>query len=496
MLSLRRIHPLMTLMRIAALAFAIAAAIAVASCGEPSATPDAPTSTATPSAPTATATPVPIATSQRTATHTPLPSPTPQPTATPTPEPTATPTPEPTATPTPVPTATPTPTLTATPTPVPTATPTPTPTATPTPVPTATPTPTPTATPLPPPADLGLNSFYEKYLDAAGLPIVSSSEVPNDALLRARDIIDDMLKNRPDLRSTIAGLGVRVAVMAESSVLTDLPEFSDFDKTYWDDRTRGGGVGPTFTHPVIAIAEENLLCYETDVFPFEDIFVHEFAHAVFNMGVEQQPGGASFRAGLETAYEDALGAGLWKDTYAGENPDEYWAEGVQSWFGLNDPPGPIHNEIDTRAELEAYDPALAGIILEVFGDATVSASCHQVAETRQQTTMIRGVVIGPSGESLEGVGLWAWQSNRDNSGFGRTRADGTFAIIVPNGSFTLDVYAGPGCSFVGWYDGGGITTERGQAVRVSVHGASVGGIEIMLPAHPDDLSRIEWCSTS
>lgn len=465
MLSLRRIHPLMTLMRIAALAFAIAAAIAVASCGEPSATPDAPTSTATPSAPTATATPGPIATSQPTATHTPLPSPTPQPTATPTPEPTATPTPEPTATPTPVPTATPTP--------------------------------TPTATPLPPPADLGLNSFYEKYLDAAGLPIVSSSEVPNDALLRARDIIDDMLKNRPDLRSTIAGLGVRVAVMAESSVLTDLPEFWDLNKTYWDKRTRGGGVGPTFTRPVIAIAEENLLCYETDIFPFEDIFVHEFAHAVFNMGVEQQLGGASFRARLETAYEDALGTGLWKYTYAGENPDEYWAEGVQSWFGLNDPPGPIHNEIDTRAELEAYDPALAGIILEVFGDATVSTSCHQVAETRQQTTMIRGVVIGPSGEPLEGVGLWAWQrNNKDDSGFGRTRAEGTFAIGVPNGSFTLDVYAGPGCSFVGWYDGGGITTERSQAVRVSVHGASVGGIEIMLPAHPDDLPRIEWCSTS
>ncbi len=455
----------MTLMRIAALAFAIAAAIAVASCGEPSATPDAPTSTATPSAPTATATPGPIATSQPTATHTPLPSPTPQPTATPTPEPTATPTPEPTATPTPVPTATPTP--------------------------------TPTATPLPPPADLGLNSFYEKYLDAAGLPIVSSSEVPNDALLRARDIIDDMLKNRPDLRSTIAGLGVRVAVMAESSVLTDLPEFWDLNKTYWDKRTRGGGVGPTFTRPVIAIAEENLLCYETDIFPFEDIFVHEFAHAVFNMGVEQQLGGASFRARLETAYEDALGTGLWKYTYAGENPDEYWAEGVQSWFGLNDPPGPIHNEIDTRAELEAYDPALAGIILEVFGDATVSTSCHQVAETRQQTTMIRGVVIGPSGEPLEGVGLWAWQrNNKDDSGFGRTRAEGTFAIGVPNGSFTLDVYAGPGCSFVGWYDGGGITTERSQAVRVSVHGASVGGIEIMLPAHPDDLPRIEWCSTS
>ena len=58
------------------------------------------------------------------------------------------------------------------------------------------------------------------------------------------------------------------------------------------------------------------------------------------------------------------------------NPDEYWAEGVQSWFGLNDPPGPIHNYINTRTDLENYDPTLAGLIHEVFGDATISASCH------------------------------------------------------------------------------------------------------------------------
>lgn len=342
-----------------------------------------------------------------------------------------------------------------------------------------------------------MNPFYEKYLDADGLPIVSSSTTSDAALVRARAIIDDMLSLRPDIRATMARLRVRVAVMAEATFLTDLPEFSHFDKTYWDARTRGGGVGPTSAIPMVVVAEENLLCYESDVFPYEDIVVHEFAHGVLNMGVERQAGGSEFRRRLERTYKDALAAGLWKNTYAGENADEYWAEGVQSWFGLNDPPGPIHNHIDTRAELEEYDPTLAEIIRDVFGDVTVPSSCHPNAEMRQQVegATIRGVVVGPDGDPLEGISLWAWQGSRDNSGVGRTGQDGVFAIPVPDGSFTLDIYARSGCGFVGWYDGVGITDDRYKAVRVTVTGESIEGIEIRLPAHPDDLPRIEWCAT-
>ena len=351
-----------------------------------------------------------------------------------------------------------------------------------------------------PPNTLGLDPFYEKYLDADGIPIVSSAKVPDDALFRAEEIIGQMLALRPDLRATIAGMGIRVAIMAASSVLSDLPEFEDIYETNpgtdWDKRTRGGGVGPTPRRPVVAIAEENLLCYGSDVFPYEDIFVHEFAHVVLTMGVEQKTGGDEFRRRLETAYETAFGGGLWRGTYAGENPDEYWAEGVQSWFGLNDPPGPIHNDINTRVELDAYDPVLASLIQEVFGDVTVLASCHETNVDIAHTASIRGVVLGPDGQPLEGVGLWAWQGERANSGYGTTGVDGTFDIRVPDGSFTLDIYTdiNAGCTFVGWYGPGGFTTLSRNATRIHVDGASVAGIEIRLPEDPDDLPRIEWCA--
>ena len=245
----------------------------------------------------------------------------------------------------------------------------------------------PTATPLlPPPGSLGLDPFYKKYLDADGLPIVSSAEVPDAALFRARDIIDEMLVNRPDLRATIAEMGVRVAIMAELEVTTDIPEHSDlyeaFPSTDWNARARG--LSATRVRPATSAAEENLLCYGDDVYRNEDILVHEFAHTVLQMGVEQQPKGTAFRTRLESAYEDALDAGLWAGTYAAENTDEYWAEAVQSWFGVNDwaiPTNGIHNHINTRHELEAYDPRIADLIEEVFGETTISSTCHTVAIT-------------------------------------------------------------------------------------------------------------------
>src|ERR1700731_1226438 len=44
-----------------------------------------------------------------------------------------------------------------------------------------------------PPTTLSLDTFYKKYTDAWGIPIVSSQKVPDDALLVARDIVNYML---------------------------------------------------------------------------------------------------------------------------------------------------------------------------------------------------------------------------------------------------------------------------------------------------------------
>jgi hypothetical protein len=220
-----------------------------------------------------------------------------------------------------------------------------------------------------PPA-LKLSPFYAKYVDAAGLPVVASAKVPDEALLEARDIAVHMLEGRDDVRKALAKHHVRIAVMASTEVTSDIPEHADlnhaFPQTDWDKRCRG--VGATWARPASSAAEENLLAEKGDRYRGESIMVHEFGHTVA-LGVKDVD--RKFAELLKTAYDDARQHGLWDKTYAATNPDEYWAEGVQDWFDTNahaKKPNGIHNEIHTRAQLKEYDPALAALMVRVFGD--------------------------------------------------------------------------------------------------------------------------------
>ena len=71
---------------------------------------------------------------------------------------------------------------------------------------------------------------------------------------------------------------------------------------------------------------------------------------------------------LKETYQRAMNLKLWQGKYASTNHAEYFAEGVQSWFDNNRPPDHDHNHVDTRVELKEYDPGLAKICEEVFGD--------------------------------------------------------------------------------------------------------------------------------
>src|SRR5438067_1301011 len=75
----------------------------------------------------------------------------------------------------------------------------------------------------PPPAALGLDPFYRKYVDAFGIPIVSSEKVDDAALLLARDIVNYMLAKRPDVRAVMLERKSRVLIMAQAEFETDLP---------------------------------------------------------------------------------------------------------------------------------------------------------------------------------------------------------------------------------------------------------------------------------
>ena len=216
-----------------------------------------------------------------------------------------------------------------------------------------------------PPVDMKLPAFYSKYLDAHGFPIISSAKVNDHALHECAYLIDLMLSKRPDVKAAMVKSGARMVVMAWNEFTTDIPEYAEFvPKDYWDARARG--LGGSQTDPVCSCAEENVLAYPGDPYSTECIVIHEFAHNIHLRGmVNIDP---TFDDRLKATYDAAMKAGLWKSKYASTNHHEYFAEGVQSWFDNNRENDSDHNHVNTRAELLEYDPGLAAICKEVFGD--------------------------------------------------------------------------------------------------------------------------------
>ena len=214
-------------------------------------------------------------------------------------------------------------------------------------------------------ARLNLAPFYQQHVDVHGLPILGSAKLSKHALFEAAYLIEQTLGHRRDVLKALADNKVRLTIMAVTEYTTDVPEHSDLPrKDYWDRRARG--LGATRQRPCVSGAEENLLGLRGDPYSTENILIHEFAHAVHEMGMSTAD--PTFDQRLRAAFRDALDRGLWKNTYAATNRSEYFAEGVQSWFDTNRRNDNAHNDVDTREKLKAYDPGLAKLVEEVYGD--------------------------------------------------------------------------------------------------------------------------------
>lgn len=225
----------------------------------------------------------------------------------------------------------------------------------------------------------GIPPFYTQVVHAHGFPIVASAKVNPYALKEAAYLVDLMLANRPDVREAMIKSGARMCVMAHDEFTTDLPEFawlgrqkmagfeSVSGRDFWDARARG--LGGSETDAYCSVAEENLLGLAGDPYEKECILIHEFAHNIHLRGLANVD--PTFDARLKTAYDAAMKAGLWKGKYAATNHHEYFAEGVQSWFDNNRVNDHDHNHVATRALLVEYDPGLAAMCREVFGDTSI-----------------------------------------------------------------------------------------------------------------------------
>ena len=221
------------------------------------------------------------------------------------------------------------------------------------------------------PDSLQLDPFYKKYLDAGGIAIVSSENVSDEALIRSQRVITAMLSKRPDVKRMMADKGCKVMIIGRNENVCDLPEYAHICDTpeniaYWNKRARGFGGAPEDAYSA-SCGEENVLCLDGDRYKGESILVHEFAHLIHTVGINGVSPG--FEVELERFRQNAVEKGRWKNTYAISNKEEYFAETVQSFFNCNrysEEPNGVHNAINTREKLKAYDPDIYNLLLRYF----------------------------------------------------------------------------------------------------------------------------------
>jgi len=240
------------------------------------------------------------------------------------------------------------------------------------------------AFPRPSGATTKLDEFYVKRLKARGIPITGSARAPDAALKVARDIIQNMLAHRSDIRRDMADRGVRVAVIAPEEGIMDLPEYRHWRKPekddprltacererygeliqplshrdYWNRRARGiGGL-------VTAAGAENLLALPGTAYFGENILIHEFAHQILT-SIERVDQPLFHR--VQTAYRNALAFGKWKGDYAAVTVQEYWAEGTQFWFNTNMLSRMEDGTILSPDDLRRYDAELYRTLKQVYG---------------------------------------------------------------------------------------------------------------------------------
>ena len=213
-----------------------------------------------------------------------------------------------------------------------------------------------------------LDPFYQQWIDVRGLPVVASAKVNPYALKEAAWQIRQMIGHRPDVLQALVPPKMRFTVIGYTELLTDIPEYHDQGPDFLTYRYRGIGGSGLSGHPAVSSSEENVLHYP-GINSSYNILIHEFAHVVHKFGLKVVD--PTFDSRLKIAYNTAMKKGLWQGTYASSDRGEYWAEGTRFWFNpedTSDEKSYNRNHINTRIELKNYDPPLAALLTEIYGD--------------------------------------------------------------------------------------------------------------------------------
>lgn len=228
-----------------------------------------------------------------------------------------------------------------------------------------------------------VTSYYTKTITTkAGIVVKSDDGVSDKALQKTAELVDAELNDGDDngIAQEMVKQGNSVAVYGDHEIPQMIPEQRYlFDKTMYAAEGYGGYLGDGF---VSSISEKNVLRTTGDPDPAkntaytdESVLIHEFGHAIKLGGLDQMPD-QTLANTFYKAYAHAKETGLWANTYAYQNSDEFFATMATIWFNVMSESWDgsydgTRSPINTRDELKAYDPQTYEALSQIFPATTL-----------------------------------------------------------------------------------------------------------------------------
>lgn len=221
--------------------------------------------------------------------------------------------------------------------------------------------------------DVAYENFYTREVIAeCGIRCISSDDVAIESLELAAAMIDVMLaKEDSGIPQALRDNDAKMALYGSHENAYFIPEH----RSAWNPEmyyVEGYGGSP-YNNFVSSIAERNVIrALEGPVttgYKNENILVHEFGHCVKLGGMEFLED-KTLQNEFAALYKSRMKAGMWPNTYAGSNPDEYFATLSAIWFNVMDDAADwtdgVRSPINTREELKEYDPEAYEFFAKIY----------------------------------------------------------------------------------------------------------------------------------
>lgn len=220
---------------------------------------------------------------------------------------------------------------------------------------------------LPNPAEVVAGEISQEVL---GVRIVGRGISPTAVEACAR-FVNATIASRPDIQDRLRSEKVVLVIIPRGKPMTDVPEFAGlrggktFDGRLWSDVRGSGGMRVSGGAWAIGVPEENLIDTGVDGYgEGYNVGLHEFAHTIHLKGLSRAE-----RDRVETLYAARSAArGPWTEAYGASNSQEYYAQGTNCFFGVNERIG--HNGPEW---LERNDPELFRFLVSIYGAPARSA---------------------------------------------------------------------------------------------------------------------------